>query len=156
MLLYTQKHLATQNLFTYKVKRCHCRFLKKKFNERPSIKITNPDVYLNIHIAIHTTCTISLDSSGESLHKRGLSEVLKQRSTSQRSVSSRFNYAHRMERRIGFSRPHVWIWNLLIEAAMIALNISGVFRKEFAFENGKILTVKYLIECIMTIATNAF
>ena len=45
-------------------------YFREKTGKRPSVRINNPDVLLNIHIA-HTTCTLSLDSSGESLHRRG-------------------------------------------------------------------------------------
>lgn len=45
-------------------------YFRDKFNKRPSVRINKPDVLLNIHIA-QTTCTLSLDSSGESLHRRG-------------------------------------------------------------------------------------
>ena len=45
-------------------------YFRKKTGKRPSVRINNPDVLLNIHIA-QTTCTLSLDSSGESLHRRG-------------------------------------------------------------------------------------
>ena len=37
---------------------------------RPNVNPKNPDISINLHIAKHT-CTVSLDSSGESLHKRG-------------------------------------------------------------------------------------
>ena len=45
-------------------------YFREKTGKRPSVRINNPDVLLNIHIA-QTTCTLSLDSSGESLHRRG-------------------------------------------------------------------------------------
>lgn len=57
---------------------------RRIFNKRPSVDVAHPDVLINLHLA-HDTCTLSLDSSGESLHKRGyrtgnheapLSEVL--------------------------------------------------------------------------------
>lgn len=121
---------------TYKVKDAIVDYFKEKFNERPSIKITNPDVYLNIHIA-HTTCTISLDSSGESLHKRGyrsdqteapLNEVL----------AAGLIMLTGWKGESDFLDPMCGSGTLLIEAAMIALNIPpGVFRKEFAFEKWK-------------------
>ncbi len=37
---------------------------------RPSVDLAEPDIRINIHIT-GDTCTLSLDSSGESLHKRG-------------------------------------------------------------------------------------
>ena len=45
-------------------------YFRDTTGERPNIRITNPDVKLNIHIA-DEDCTLSLDSSGESLHIRG-------------------------------------------------------------------------------------
>lgn len=38
--------------------------------KRPSVDIDNPDLRINVHIR-DEYCTISLDSSGDSLHKRG-------------------------------------------------------------------------------------
>ena len=55
---------------SYKVKDAIVDYFREKFNKRPSVRINRPDVLLNIHIA-QTTCTLSLDSSGESLHRRG-------------------------------------------------------------------------------------
>ncbi|HKJ40937.1 MAG TPA: class I SAM-dependent RNA methyltransferase, partial [Sunxiuqinia sp.] len=37
---------------------------------RPSVNVNRPDILINLHISTNE-CTISLDSSGESLHKRG-------------------------------------------------------------------------------------
>jgi len=54
----------------YKVKDAIVDYFREKFNERPSVRINNPDIQLNIHIS-ETHCTLSLDSSGESLHRRG-------------------------------------------------------------------------------------
>lgn len=39
--------------------------------QRPSIDLDNPDVRLNVHLGYDNVCTLSWDSSGESLHKRG-------------------------------------------------------------------------------------
>lgn len=38
--------------------------------KRPSVSVNRPDIMINLHIS-NNECTISLDSSGESLHKRG-------------------------------------------------------------------------------------
>jgi putative N6-adenine-specific DNA methylase len=45
-------------------------YFRKKFGKRPNIDTTNPDVRFNLHIE-KDTAVISLDTSGESLHKRG-------------------------------------------------------------------------------------
>ena len=43
---------------------------RAKFNVRPSVDIEHPDIRINIHI-YKEEATVSLDSSGSSLHKRG-------------------------------------------------------------------------------------
>ena len=42
----------------------------RRIRSDPSVRVNNPDLYINIHIS-HNDCTLSIDSSGESLHKRG-------------------------------------------------------------------------------------
>ena len=55
---------------SYRVKDAIVDYFREKTGKRPSVRISKPDVLLNIHIA-QTQCTLSLDSSGESLHRRG-------------------------------------------------------------------------------------
>lgn len=45
-------------------------YFRDKYGKRPDVEVTNPDVRFNLHIE-KDTATISLDTSGESLHKRG-------------------------------------------------------------------------------------
>ncbi|MBW1940506.1 MAG: class I SAM-dependent RNA methyltransferase, partial [Deltaproteobacteria bacterium] len=45
-------------------------FFRKKFGKRPNVDRINPDVWLNLHIE-NTRATISFDTSGGSLHRRG-------------------------------------------------------------------------------------
>ena len=54
----------------YRVKDAIADYFNEKYGERPSVRLNNPDLNLNIHIA-QNRCTLSLDSSGESLHRRG-------------------------------------------------------------------------------------
>ena len=54
----------------YKVKDAIVDYFRETTGNRPNIRITNPDVKLNIHVA-DDQCTLSLDSSGDSLHLRG-------------------------------------------------------------------------------------
>ena len=55
---------------TYKVKDAIVDQFREKTGTRPNISVSNPDIRLNIHIA-EDQATLSLDSSGESLHRRG-------------------------------------------------------------------------------------
>ena len=118
---------------SYKVKDAIVDQFREKTGKRPNISVANPDVRLNIHIA-EDRCTLSLDSSGESLHRRGYR---------QESVEAPLNevLAAGMILMSGwqgdtdFIDPMCGSGTLLIEAALIARNMApGLFRKEYAFE----------------------
>ena len=118
---------------SYKVKDAIVDQFREKTGQRPNISVTNPDIRLNMHIA-EDSCTLSLDSSGESLHRRGYR---------QESVEAPLNevLAAGMILMTGwngetdFIDPMCGSGTLLIEAALIARNMApGVFRKEYAFE----------------------
>ena len=121
---------------TYKVKDAIVDQFREKTGTRPNISVSNPDIRLNIHIA-ETAATLSLDSSGESLHRRGYR---------QESVEAPLNevLAAGMILMTGwhgetdFIDPMCGSGTIPIEAALIARNIApGVFRKEFGFEKWK-------------------
>lgn len=102
--------------------------------KRPSVNKEDPDIRLFVHI-FRENCTIYLDSSGESLHKRGyrtsggkapISEVL----AAGLIMLSGWN------RDSDFIDPMCGSGTIAIEAALYALNIPpGYYRKKFAFEN---------------------
>ena len=64
------KEFRHSKFVAYKVKDAIVDYFREKTGSRPNISITNPDLQLHIHIA-EDDCTLSLDSSGESLHRRG-------------------------------------------------------------------------------------
>ena len=118
---------------SYKVKDAIVDQFREKTGKRPNISVANPDIRLNMHIA-DDKCTLSLDSSGESLHRRGYR---------QESVEAPLNevLAAGMILLSGwqgdtdFIDPMCGSGTLLIEAALIAKNMApGLFRKEYAFE----------------------
>ena len=118
---------------SYKVKDAIVDQFREQTGKRPNISVTNPDVRLNMHIA-EDHCTLSLDSSGESLHRRGYR---------QESVEAPLNevLAAGMILMSGwngdcdFIDPMCGSGTLLVEAALIAHNMApGLFRKEYAFE----------------------
>ena len=121
---------------TYKVKDAIVDYFNEKCQNRPSISLTNPDLYINIHIS-HNDCSISLDSSGESLHKRGYRSVQTEAPISE-VLAAGLIMLSGWHGQCDFLDPMCGSGTILIEAAMIALNIPpGVFRKEFAFEKWK-------------------
>ena len=117
----------------YKVKDAIVDQFRENTGIRPNVSVSNPDIRLHIHIA-DDKATLCLDSSGESLHRRGYR---------QESVEAPLNevLAAGMILMSGwkgetdFIDPMCGSGTLLIEAALIARNMSpGVFRKEYAFE----------------------
>ncbi len=118
---------------SYRVKDAIADYFREKTGERPNVRINKPDVRIHIHIA-ETQCTLSLDSSGESLHRRGYR---------QEAVEAPLNevLAAGMILMTGWHGecdlidPMCGSGTIPIEAALIARNIApGVFRKEYAFE----------------------
>jgi len=117
----------------YRVKDGMADYFMEKFDKRPSVRLTNPDVYINVHVS-HETCTISLDSSGESLHKRGY-RVDQTEAPLNEVLAAGMLLLAGWEGQCNFIDPMCGSGTLLIEAALIALKIPpGIYRKGFAFE----------------------
>lgn len=104
--------------------------------KRPNVELDNPHLRINVHID-RNIATISLDSSGDSLHKRGyktanvfapINEVLAAGIIMQTG----------WEGQSDFLDPMCGSGTLLIEAAMIACNIpANINREVFGFESWK-------------------
>jgi putative N6-adenine-specific DNA methylase len=126
---FTHSHYAS-----LKVKDAIVDRYQTKFGERPNIEKNQADIYINLHIS-HDKITLSLDSSGESLHKRGykvehgiapINEVLAAGLLKIAGWDGKGN----------FLDPMCGSGTLLMEAAFIAANIPPqVHREKFAFEN---------------------
>ena len=121
---------------TYRVKDAIADYWQEKAGKRPSVKITEPDLYINVHIAAEQV-TISLDSSGESLHKRGYRVATTEAPINEALAAGMLLLAG-WKGQSDFYDPMCGSGTLLIEAALIARNIApGVFRQSFAFEKWK-------------------
>ncbi len=116
-----------------KVKDAIADQFRAKTGKRPGVDTSDPDVRLNLHIS-DDRCTLLLDSSGESLHRRGyragagpapLNEVL----------AAGMIMLSGWDRKSDFIDPMCGSGTIPIEAAMMAYNIPpGIYRKQFAFE----------------------
>tara|TARA_B110000438_G_scaffold273348_1_gene292695 strand:+ start:505 stop:1647 length:1143 start_codon:yes stop_codon:yes gene_type:complete len=109
---------------------------RNKFDKRPNVAPEMPDVSVNLHIAKHT-CTVSLDSSGDSLHKRGYkSDVVT--APMNEVLAAGLILLSDWNRISDFYDPMCGSGTLLIEAALIAYNIPvNIFRERFGFEGWK-------------------
>ena len=118
---------------TYRVKDAIVDWWMEHSGVRPNVQLTNPDLYLNVHIA-GDTVTLSLDSSGESLHKRGY-RVANTQAPINEALAAGMLLLAGWHGQSDFYDPMCGSGTLLIEAALIARNIApGIYRKGFAFE----------------------
>jgi len=106
---------------------------RDKEGVRPDVDLDHPTLRINVHID-RNICTVSLDSSGQSLHKRGyktastiapINEVL----------AAGMIMLSGWEGQCNFMDPMCGSGTILTEAAMIACNIPpNLNRDEFGFE----------------------
>jgi putative N6-adenine-specific DNA methylase len=117
----------------YKVKDAIVDYFREKTGERPSVRINNPDIQLNIHIA-ENHCTLSLDSSGESLHRRGYRQEAVEAPLNE-ALAAGMILMTGWRGECDLIDPMCGSGTIPIEAALIARNIApGVFRKGYTFE----------------------
>ncbi len=128
------KHFTTNSHYiSLKSKDAIADYFRHKYHKRPNVDTKHPDVKIHVHIQ-KDYCTVSLDSSGMSLHKRGyrtatniapINEVLAAGLVLLSGYKGDCN----------FIDPMCGSGTILIEAAMIANNIpANINRVEFAFE----------------------
>ena len=128
------KEFRNSMFASLRVKDAIADYFREITGKRPNVDTQNPDIIISVHIQ-KDTCTLSIDSSGESLHKRGyrikqgdapLNEVL----------AAGMILIAGWKGETDFIDPMCGSGTLPIEAAFIAQNIPpGKFRKNYAFEN---------------------
>jgi putative N6-adenine-specific DNA methylase len=129
-------HFKHSHFVSLKVKDAIADRFRERTQMRPSVNREQPDLLINVHISDRWV-TISLDSSGGSLHKRGyrmghfeapLNEVL----------AAGLIMITGWKGETPFLDPMCGSGTLAIEAALIAAEIPpGIFRKQYGFENWK-------------------
>lgn len=109
-----------------------CDRFRHRYNQRPSVQKEQPDVQFHLHV-FKNKATLYLDSSGDSLHKRGYR-------VSTHPAALNEVVAAAIIQHTGWRADNDVIdfmcgsATLLIEAAMIALNIpAGFYRSRYGF-----------------------
>ena len=130
-------HIFNHSKFVaYRVKDAIVDWFSERYGKRPSVSLTNPDLVFHMHIS-HNKCTLSLDSSGESLHKRGY-RVGQTEAPINEVLAAGMILKSGWHGESTLVDPMCGSGTILIEAAMIALGIPpGIHRKHFAFERWK-------------------
>jgi putative N6-adenine-specific DNA methylase len=101
--------------------------------ERPNVDLRFPDLKVNVHID-RNTCNISLDTSGESLHKRGYKTATNIAPINE-VLAAGLIMLSGWDGQSDFMDPMCGSGTILAEAAMIACNIPpNLMRAEFGFE----------------------
>jgi len=112
------------------------RFREKFDNTRPSVDFDNPTLRLHLHIS-RQRCIIALNSSGDSLHKRGYREKTNLAPINEVLAAGLVQLTE-WDKRSTFIDPMCGSGTILIEAAMLAANIpAGFFRENYGFWNWK-------------------
>ncbi len=109
---------------------------RDNFGKRPGVDLDFPALRINIHIE-KDYCTVSLDSSGQSLHKRGYKSATNIAPINEVLAAGMLLHSG-WDGQCDFLDPMCGSGTILIEAAMIACNIPpNLNRKEFGFERWK-------------------
>ncbi|MBR1882950.1 MAG: RNA methyltransferase [Muribaculaceae bacterium] len=118
---------------TYRVKDAIADFFMERDGKRPSIRVTNPDIHIDVHINGNEV-TLSLDSSGEPLYRRGWRKGQGEAPINEVLAAGIIKLAG-WDGQTDLVDPMCGSGTFLVEAALIAANINpGVFRQHYAFQ----------------------
>ena len=110
-------------------------YFREKYGKRPSVDLEYPDLRINVHIT-DMRCTLSLDSSGPSLGKRGYKKNQTEAPLSE-VLAAGIIMLTLWDKETAFYDPMCGSGTFAVEAALIAGNIApGLFRN-FAFQKWK-------------------
>jgi 23S rRNA (guanine2445-N2)-methyltransferase / 23S rRNA (guanine2069-N7)-methyltransferase len=110
--------------------------LQQKFNDRPDVDLRNPDIRINVYLA-KNKANVSLDLSGDSLHKRGYRTAMVPAPLKENLAAAlllRAGWPATAEQGGALIDPMCGSGTLLIEGAMMAADIApGLNRRKFGF-----------------------
>jgi len=129
-----QSDLFSNSMYvSLKVKDAIADYFRESVGKRPSVNVDDPDIRIHVYL-MGDYCEISLDSSGESLHKRGY-RVGQGEAPVNEVLAAGMILLSGWRGESDFLDPMCGSGTLLIEAAMIAKGIpAGIYRKSFGFE----------------------
>ncbi len=109
---------------------------RDKFGKRPDVSVNDPDIRVNVHI-FKDECTVSIDSSGASLHLRGYRRVQTEAPMNE-VLAAGLLMLSEWDCKTPFVDPMCGSGTILIEAALMAGKVpSGYYRPLFGFERWK-------------------
>ena len=109
-------------------------YFRDKYGKRPNVEVVNPDVRFNLHID-KDTAVISLDTSGDSLHKRGY-RLLAGEAPMQETLAAAIIRISKWDGEVPLWDPMCGSGTILCEALMHYCRIPAQYlRKKFGFFN---------------------
>lgn len=130
------ERFSHSQFMTFKMKDAIVDYFQNKYGIRPNIETKSPDIKFHLHID-RELVTISLDSSGDALFKRGYRREQGEAPINEVLASGMLQLAG-WDGKGNFLDPMCGSGTLLIEAAMIAMDLPAqLYRRRFAFQNWK-------------------
>lgn len=132
----SSKFFSNSKYIALKAKDAIVDQFREKTGMRPSVDLDDPTVRLNLHIA-EEECTVSVDSSGASLHKRGYRTGINEAPLNE-VLAAGLVLLSGWDRKSNFIDPMCGSGTIVIEAALYAYNIApGLIRKHYGFMKWK-------------------
>ncbi len=129
----TNSYIQHSKFASLRLKDAIVDYLRDLTGKRPSIDTREPDIWLNLHIE-NNEATISLDTSGGSLHRRGYRKQGIRAPMVETLAASIINYSG-WDGKSALYDPFCGSGTLLCEAYMLASKTpASIFRKKFGFE----------------------
>ncbi len=115
------------------VKRAIVDQQQERLGDRSNVELQSPDVQISVHLE-RDVCTVSLDSSGQSLHRRGYRPAVGAAPLKESLAAALIQLSGWQPEQM-FYDPLCGSGTLPLEASLKALNIApGLFREQFGFE----------------------
>lgn len=128
------QNLNNSHVTAISIKKAIVEQQQQDTGSRSDIDTRNPDILINAHIN-NNQCVISLDSSGDSLHRRGYRPAVGLAPLKETLAVALLRLAE-WQPNIPLLDPFCGSGTILLEAGMIALNIApGLYRSQFTFQN---------------------
>jgi putative N6-adenine-specific DNA methylase len=128
------QQLNNSHITAIQIKKAIVEQQQQQTGIRSEVDTRNPDILINAHIN-KNKCTISLDSSGDSLHRRGYRPAMGIAPLKE-TLAAALLYLTEWNPQTPLLDPFCGSGTIVLEATMMGLNIApGLYRAKFALEN---------------------
>lgn len=131
--IVTSQQFHNSHFISLKSKDGIVDFFYKKYGRRPDVDVRFPDIRIQIHISSLNRCTVSIDTSGEALYKRGYKKRQTEASINE-CLAAGMILLTDWRGETDFYDPMCGAGTLFIEAALIASKVpANINREKWSF-----------------------